>query len=1581
MSQQASEVLEGTADAVKTGSPWEGETIARLSSKMMRYKREITMTTNKTEKHIADIEAAMAKGIKEENNFLLEGMISTTRGMIENVKKAKIALDECIYSYVEEVENIRVSHPNLKAECDTRLENASKDEVVYDDKVRKFNGDFVEGFTKLTSKGSRPSSRDTSPKSRRRFLVVDHLLPNTLTADCNCLEFSGFKDQFETWIRASYPDGYEFEDFKAALLSKIDTIWQGRIKGSTAMISRSEEEVWKECDKIMLSLHPLHNRRMMFLASKPEREELPSQYLNRLIETAAQAKLKELTDTALILHIFSASLPQSDLNKTVRQVVIEELRLNPNKVKIREVQSKISGEESNANAIASSVNTNKVKEIKQKGFSCRFCKKSHARNECTYECSHCKRKGSHFSNDCYFKNKGEKNKRNRSKSRDRQERRTRKRDKSPRNKIRQVESDTDRDSERETSGTDTEPETEKTKRVRQKEKCRRINRNSRSSTMRGVIFATRNDKRARVMKEKFCPDTGTTVPIIPKRIAVRNNLKIEELDHDEPGCESASGHDMKIVGQTKFWVQFDNFKYKKQVHGLVSDEDGDEILLDKSTLIEWSIIPSNFPEPQDQTEKAKVSKAKRLVTVEEKRGSRRTKMVFHNLEEEEVEIERKLKELKKTLLREFADVFKTDLGVEDRINIEPVIIETIQEKENIKASNCMTPIETPIHLQKAAGDELSKMLKAGFIEPVTHATDWCSRAFFVAKPNSDPIKARLVTDFRNVNRILRRPGYPMEGSALLLKRLEPEDTMFATIDLSSGYHQVPLAEESRDLFSIILPQGKYRFTVLPQGTSSSCDIFNIVTDGDIRNKKGYFKNVDDVLTSANSVELMEKRLRNLLQICRKKNIKLNGTKFEVGRQVTFGGVTITGKREVGDEKTRVYISPTEARLDALANIKTPKSRKDVQSIIGMINQLKSWLPEISLVTTNLRKLTSPNVRFAWSEDLNKELEEVKNRIKSRVQLSPLDLSRPIHIHTDAAQTVGMAYVLCQPRTDDEKDGKNIITCNSTHFKDAQKNYSPFECELLAIQWATKSLDYYIRGAREVRIFTDAKGMGGLFNTSLGKIENDRIRGMIEHTLPYSLTFTHVKGSKNGICDFGSRFPLPGAVGEEFPLRNPTISHKSKRVMEKGVDAKDPMVWKLAETAMEDEEYIRMINDIKNRIKPKDMNESSELKKIEGEIKNLSIHTMENGKQLIVRNGCEVLIPKKGRKEIIEILHQTHLETESMKRLARNKFFWPKFGKDIEQKYNECKECKENAISKTHKTEMIPPDLTLLAPGEEIQIDYASFGNRKMIVIKDRASGFLNVVETKNQTTEEAMRAIHEWSFTYGLPHVVRSDGGPAFRKGFSSYLEGMGILHKLSSPYNSQSNGLAERGVRQIKDVLQKKKKVDKQELQKIVFDINNHVQKREGTAAERFFRRSPRSNLPNSVNREIDHRNLISNRHKKQEKIATAKGRKSKDQFEVGDDVVIQNPQTKRWNIEGVIKEERVAEDNNTYSYIISLNEGGTTLRNKRFLKHAKIKHVKRVAFAEDTKEEDGSAPQSREGSPNNTVVQFSRKRTTQRN
>ena len=98
-----------------------------------------------------------------------------------------------------------------------------------------------------------------------------------------------------------------------------------------------------------------------------------------------------------------------------------------------------------------------------------------------------------------------------------------------------------------------------------------------------------------------------------------------------------------------------------------------------------------------------------------------------------------------------------------------------------------------------------------------------SRGFFVPKKTApgEETKVRLVADFRGVNLRLQRPEYPLDSSSSILKRLNPGDRFFAAIDMSSGYSQIPLDEDSRNMFTIILPQGKYRFCVLPQGLSVS----------------------------------------------------------------------------------------------------------------------------------------------------------------------------------------------------------------------------------------------------------------------------------------------------------------------------------------------------------------------------------------------------------------------------------------------------------------------------------------------------------------------------------------------------------------------------------------------------------------------------------------------------------------------------------------------------------------------------------------------------------------------------------------
>ena len=64
--------------------------------------------------------------------------------------------------------------------------------------------------------------------------------------------------------------------------------------------------------------------------------------------------------------------------------------------------------------------------------------------------------------------------------------------------------------------------------------------------------------------------------------------------------------------------------------------------------------------------------------------------------------------------------------------------------------------------------------------------------------------------------------------------------------------------------------------------------------------------------------------------------------------------------------------------------------------------------------------------------------------------------------------------------------------------------------------------------------------------------------------------------------------------------------------------------------------------------------------------------------------------------------------------------------------------------------------------------------------------------------------MEDWFGDYGKPKKLRSDGGPQFRSEFDAWCKTENIIHRLSSPYNHESNGHAEVGVREIKHLLEK---------------------------------------------------------------------------------------------------------------------------------------------------------------------------------
>ena len=183
---------------------------------------------------------------------------------------------------------------------------------------------------------------------------------------------------------------------------------------------------------------------------------------------------------------------------------------------------------------------------------------------------------------------------------------------------------------------------------------------------------------------------------------------------------------------------------------------------------------------------------------------------------------------------------------------------------------------------------------------------------------------------------------------------------------------------------------------------------------------------------------------------------------------------------------------------------------------------------------------------------------------------------------------------------------------------------------------------------------------------------------------------------------------------------------------------------------------------------------------------------------------------------------------------------------------ECEGCQREAISKFKKTyDVIPPDLTQLATAESISIDYTSYNSQNILVIKDRSSGFIGAVLTKDQSSAESVRAMMSWFHTYGFCHVLRSDGGGSFRANFTEQMKELGVEHVKSSLYNSPSKGGAERTVQSIKSFLRKEniQKVSQELLHKICFKVNNHVQDAlTGSPAERFPKRKPKTLLPNSI-------------------------------------------------------------------------------------------------------------------------------------
>ena len=144
------------------------------------------------------------------------------------------------------------------------------------------------------------------------------------------------------------------------------------------------------------------------------------------------------------------------------------------------------------------------------------------------------------------------------------------------------------------------------------------------------------------------------------------------------------------------------------------------------------------------------------------------------------------------------------------------------------------------------------------------------------------------------------------------------------------------------------------------------------------------------------------------------------------------------------------------------------------------------------------------------------------------------------------------------------------------------------------------------------------------------------------------------------------------------------------------------------------------------------------------------------------------------------------------------------GSEIVKKVKGCYKCQSNqsapAEAPLHPWEW--PGL----PWSRIHIDYAGpYKGEMFLVVMDAFSKWLEVHRMKSITSTATIEKLREMFATHGLPATVVSDNGSNFTSSeFQEFMKRNGIKHIKVAPYNSASNGLAERAVRIFKEGYEK---------------------------------------------------------------------------------------------------------------------------------------------------------------------------------
>ncbi|KAK2720687.1 hypothetical protein QYM36_004541 [Artemia franciscana] len=260
--------------------------------------------------------------------------------------------------------------------------------------------------------------------------------------------------------------------------------------------------------------------------------------------------------------------------------------------------------------------------------------------------------------------------------------------------------------------------------------------------------------------------------------------------------------------------------------------------------------------------------------------------------------------------------------------------------------------------------------------------------------------------------------------------------------------------------------------------------------------QGFSVIVDDIIISGKTIEEHDANVRSTLIRAREKGVKLNLQKcvFKCNSIPYFGHVI---------SENGIHQDPQKVR--ALRGMRTPNTKDELQTILGMMNYLPRYITNLSSINQPLRDLVKQR-QFKWEQQHDTSFTNIKESICSSLAFFDPTAGN-VKLQVDASK-FGLGATLSQK-------GKPISFA-SRSLNSTKQNYSQIEKELYAILFGCIHFYQYLY-SRKFTVVSDHKPLQVVLNCPISK-SSPRLQRMLLSIQPYDLIIAFRPGKEIPVAD-------------------------------------------------------------------------------------------------------------------------------------------------------------------------------------------------------------------------------------------------------------------------------------------------------------------------------------------------------------------------------------------------------------------------------------------------------------------------------